>query len=144
MKIISMFLAMSLIGSAVAMAQDKVEAKKIRQVVTDWAKAADAQDADAVAPFLDAHFRVIMNRLFGQSEVSVVDRDAYLQMVRDKKIGGQPRALKFRRITIAGSNAAVELEMTSPILHFHSLIQLVQDASGLWRLISDLPTVRKL
>ena len=126
------------------MAQDKVEAKKVRQVVTDWAKAADAQDADAVAGLLDAHFRVVMNRLFGQAEVSVVDRDGYVQMVRDKKIGGQARELKFRRITIAGTNAAVELEMTSAVLHFHSLIQLVQDSAGQWRLVSDVPSVRKL
>jgi len=122
-------------------AQDRNEGKKIQNAIRQWAQAADAQNADAAAIHLDTHYRIVMNRLMGSPDVRTVDKETYLQMLRDKKLGGDARTLKFKRIKVVGSTASVELEMTGKKLHFQSLIQLIQDAEGNWKLVSDVPQI---
>lgn len=129
---------------ATVKAQGKAESKKIQETIRQWAQAADAQNADAAGEFLDAQYRIVMNRLMGSMEVRTVDKGTYLQMLRDKKLGGDSRELKFKRITVTGTTASVQLEMTGKKLHFQSFLQLIQDADGQWKLVSDVPFVTPL
>jgi ketosteroid isomerase-like protein len=140
MKILTL-LMMAFAGVASAHAQGKMENKKIEAAITQWAKAADLQNADAAGAFLDDKYSIVMNRLFGAPDVSTMDKATYLQMLREKKFGGDPRVLKFKRITVVGTIASVQLEMTGQKLKFSSFIQLAQDASGNWKLVSDIPYI---
>lgn len=74
---------------------------------------------------------------------TTIDKAAYLQLLRDKQIGGLPRILKFKSVTVIGSDASVLLDMCST-LDFQSFIQLIQDADGNWLLLANLPFVEQL
>lgn len=141
MKVLLLILMMTLTGVAMAYAQGKTESKKIQAAITQWAQAADLQNAEVAGTFLDDRYRIVMNRLFGSADVSTMDKATYLQMLREKKFGGDPRVLKFKRITVTGSTASVQLEMTGSKLQFQSFIQLIQDAQGNWKLVSDVPYI---
>jgi hypothetical protein len=130
--------------SSTAIAQGKAATEDVKEAVRQWAAAADRQDADAAAPWMSDQFRMVGNRLFGSPDVSATDKALYLELLRDKKIGGLPRTLKFKSVVVLGANAHVQLEMLSSALRFDSFIQLVQGADGKWRLLADLPHVTKL
>jgi hypothetical protein len=144
MKSFILIVMMTVAAMATANGQGKAESKKIQAAIRQWAKAADAQDADAAGAFLDAQYRIVMNRLLGSTEVRTLDRGTYLQMLRDKKLGGDPRELKFKRVSVTGTIASVQLEMTGKKLQFQSFIQLIQDAEGNWKLVSDVPYVMQM
>lgn len=139
-----MLMMMAFLSVATVYAQGKAESKKIQAAITQWAQAADLQNADAAGAFLDEKYSIVMNRLFGSKDVTTMDKATYLQMLRDKKLGGDPRVLKFKRITVVGTIASVQLEMTGKKLKFDSFIQLAQDAEGNWKLVSDVPYVRPI
>lgn len=142
MKIMFMLATMVAMGT-LAYSQGKKEADEIRKVVTTWAQAADRQDAEAAGAQMDDNCRVVMNRLFGQTEVGTMDKNAYLEGLRAKKFGGTCRTLKFKKIHVMGTTATVILEMRSDALEFQSSLQLIQDAQGMWRIVADLPFVTK-
>lgn len=129
-----------LIGST-TFAQNKSATEAVKSAVRQWAAAADRQDADAAAQWMADEFRIVGNRLFGSPDVTTTDKATYLQLLRDKKLGGLPRTLKFKAVTVYGANASVTLEMQSSALRFESFIQLIQGADGNWRLVADLPHV---
>jgi ketosteroid isomerase-like protein len=141
MKGLLLVLMMTFAGVAATYAQGKAESKKIQAAITQWAQAADLQNAEAAGAFLDDNYLIVMNRLFGSAEVATMDKTTYLQMLREKKFGGDPRILKFKRITVTGSIASVQLEMTGSKLQFRSFIQLIQDPQGNWKLVSDVPYI---
>jgi Domain of unknown function (DUF4440) len=129
------------LSSSTVLAQNKAETENVKEAVRQWASAGDRQDPDAAAAFMAEEFRMVGNRLFGSPDVSTTDKALYLQLLRDKKIGGLPRTVKFKAVTVLGANAAVTVQLQSSALRFDSLLQLIQGADGKWRLVADLPQV---
>lgn len=121
-------------------AQSSEEAR-IKAVIEQFAAAADAQDADALAGVLDPNYRVVMNQLFGSDQVMTMDRATYLDKIRKKEFGGDQRTLTFHELTLNGNTASAKVELKGQNMTFVSLLQLVKDARGHWKLVSDLPVV---
>ena len=143
MKYFLLILAMALVGNSAASAQ-KADKAQIKSTIQQWIAAGDQQSAEAAAPLMDATFHVYLNQMFGSDKVTTIDKEGYLSMLREKKLGGKARTLKFKRITIAGNIATVQLEMKSSVLLFNGFIQLAKDKTGNWRIVSDLPSIEKL
>ena len=64
------------------------EMKKIEQTIHSFAKAGDDQDATQLDHLLDPNYRIVMNRLFGSPEVTVMPKSLYLDKISSKEFGG--------------------------------------------------------
>jgi ketosteroid isomerase-like protein len=121
-----------------ARAQSK-EVKEVKETVLAFAKAGDAQDAELLGTYLDEHYRVVMNRLFGNTELVVMTREVYLAKIRNKEFGGDTRTLVFHDIQVNGQTAVVRVRMEGSKLTLESTLLLTQDTKGKWRLVCDVP-----
>jgi ketosteroid isomerase-like protein len=126
---------------SVGLQAQKTEMKAVKQTITAFAQAGDAQDAESLEKHLDANYRIVMNQLFGSKEVSVMPRAVYLDKIRKKEFGGDPRKLTFKEVIINGNTAVVRVDMAGSKMTMYSLITLVKNAEGKWLLISDVPVV---
>lgn len=140
MKVLSVFLMLMIVSAAYTQAQQSEE-KAIKQVITDFMKAGDQQDVAALEAVLDTHYRVVMNRLFGSSEVAVLPREVYLQKIAAKEFGGDKRKLDFQEFLINGITASVKVKSTGEKMSMVSLLTLVQDDKGSWKIVEDAPVI---
>jgi len=118
------------------------DAKEINTAVSEFAKAGDMNDAEKLSGYLDTNYRVVMNRLFGSSEVSVMSREVYLEKIRTKEFGGDTRKVKVENLVVNGTTASAKVTMKGKKATFISLITLIKNAKGEWKLVSDVPIVK--
>lgn len=117
------------------------EKKAIKEVVVAFARAGDAHDVAALEETLDDSYRIVMNRLFGSPEVSVMSRETYLKKIESKEYGGGSRELTFESIMVNGTTASAKVKFLDEKMTFVSIIVLIKDGSGHWKLVSDVPVV---
>lgn len=115
--------------------------KDIETTIHAFAKAGDNSDAETLDAYLDANYRVVMNRLFGSHEVSVLTKELYLSKIKSKEFGGDSREVSIHNVTVNGSTANAKVSFKGTKMTFISLLSLVQDAEGNWKLISDTPVL---
>lgn len=125
---------------SMGMAQEN-ETAKIKEVISAFSKAGDAQDYKSLDNYLDDNYRVVMNRLFGSQELSVMPKSTYLDKIKSKEFGGDKRSLTFKEITINGSTASAQVSFVGQKMTFNSIILLAKDEKDTWKLISDMPMV---
>lgn len=125
-------------------AEAQTEKQRVMDAVTQFVKFADAQNADEVSKLLHEDFRLVLNRLFGSNDVRKMDKSTYLQLIREKKMGGDKRTVEFVKVDVVNQNAAVKVLLKGKELAFESLLQLIQTADGNWQLLNDLPFAVKL
>lgn len=130
----------ALLTSFQTMAQQSEE-KAIKKVVTAFAQAGDQNDATALDQLLDANYRVVMNRLFGSKEASVMPRAVYLDKIKNKEFGGDTRKLRFHEILLNGNTATVKVTLAGQKMRFDSLLVLIKNEVGDWKLMSDIPVI---
>lgn len=124
-----------------AASAQKTAEKAVKETVIAFAKAGDAQDAALLATYLDAHYRVVMNRLFGSSELSVLSREVYLEKISSKVFGGDTRTFEFLEIAVNGNTAVVRVNMNGSKMKTCSTLLLAQNESGKWLLVCDMPVI---
>ena len=132
------------IGNASHSTPAELELSNVAEAVKSFAGNADARDAEAMEHLLHPEFRAIVNRQFGSSEVSLMDKAMYVDMLKQGKIGGDTRKVVIQSITLEGHNASVRAEFTGQELRFVTFIQLVQSTNGKWQVISDMPNIYKM
>lgn len=113
--------------------------KEVQSTVKTFMKAGDNNDIKAMDDLLDANYRVVMNRLFGSTEVSIMQREVYIQKVESKEFGGDKRVLTFSDLVVNGNTAMVNVEAKGAKSTTKSIIVLLKDEKGNWKLVSDTP-----
>ncbi|MEP2670880.1 MAG: nuclear transport factor 2 family protein [Cyclobacteriaceae bacterium] len=122
----------------------QTEKEEVKNVITQFVQAADQQDAEQVASILHEDFRVVMNQLFGSNEVSTMSKSVYVQLIRDKKMGGEKRTIDFVSVDVVNQNASVKVLLKGKTMVFESLLHLIKTTDGKWQLINDLPFATKI
>ena len=117
--------------------------EQIENAVQEFVASADTRDVARMDKILHQDFRVVANRLFGAEEVSLMDKSAYLNLLKEGKIGGDSRAITIKSISIEGHNAVVQATLNGSALSFMTFIQLVKEVSGNWKVIGDMPHIVK-
>src|SRR5688572_28322746 len=130
----------SLALSKAVLAQQS-EYKAIETTIVSFAKAGDANSVTDLENYLDSNFRLVMNRLFGSETVTVMTRSEYLAKIESKEFGGDTRRVTIDQITLNGNSATAKVTMTGTKLTFVSLMILIKDKDGNWKIVSDTPTV---
>lgn len=134
------FMTMQLAGYA----QNTSDLSKIAEVVRIFSTAGDQQNATNLDPVLHPQFRAVVHRLFGAPDVSLMDKALYLQLIRDKKIGGDKREVHLLHTEISNNIATVKAIFQGKMLRFTTYISLVKMENGTWQIIGDLPDIEKL
>ncbi|MFN7119250.1 MAG: nuclear transport factor 2 family protein [Saprospiraceae bacterium] len=120
---------------------DKQDQEKIVTVVTQFAKYADTQDATAMSAILDDQYRAYLNRLMGSNQVNTLDKTTYLQLLKDKKIGGEERTVTIATVDVNGNNAFVKVKMEGKKMTFVSYLLLAKSEGGDWKIVADMPAI---
>ncbi len=85
-----MYVSMIALLTAMSCMAQSSEEKSVKSTITAFSKAGDTNDAEALADYLDPNYRIIMNQLFGSTEVSILPRAVYLDKIKSKEFGGDP------------------------------------------------------
>ena len=118
------------------------EEKAIQEAIIGFAKAGDINDAEKLASYLDDNYRVVMNRLFGSSEVTVMSRETYLEKIKTKEYGGDKRKVEVESIIVNGTTASAKVSFVGAKMTFVSSLTLIEDANNQWKLVSEVPIVK--
>ncbi len=119
--------------------QNKDEISAIKSTVQKFTSAGDANDTKALEMYLDDNYRIVMNGLFGNSGIVIVNREGYLEKIGSKEWGGDSRKLEFGEVIVNNSSATIKVTFKGSKTTFQSLITLVKNTDGKWKLISDVP-----
>ncbi len=134
-------MVLGLLAAIGAMGQSKNDDKAIEEVIAKFARAADAQDVPALDGLLDAHYRIVMNQLFGSPDVVVMDRATYLAKIKSKEFGGEKRKVEIQQIVLNGNTAIAKVSFKGQKMTFVSLLQFVRTKDGAWKVVNDMPVV---
>jgi ketosteroid isomerase-like protein len=130
---------LGLAASTIGIAQTS-EADAVKNVITAFSKAGDKNDADELAKLLDDNHRLVMNRLFGSKEVSIMTKSVYVEKVRTKEFGGDTRVLTIENVVVNGTAASAKVTFKGKNTVI-GLLQLIKNEKGEWKLVSDIPIV---
>lgn len=119
----------------------KTEKSKISETIEAFSRAGDNQNADALSKLLDSNYRVVMNRLFGSTEVAVMPRSVYLEKIRSKEFGGDKRKLTIENMVINGNTASAKVTFKGEKMTVVSILMLIQNKDNQWLLTSDVPVI---
>ena len=118
------------------------EVAQISKTIQLVAEAADNSNAAELGKYLDENYRIVMNQLFGSTEISVMPKEVYLDKIEKKEFGGDERDVTIENITINGKTANAQVIFKGKKMTFRSLVTLVQDATGNWKIIQEAPTMK--
>jgi ketosteroid isomerase-like protein len=118
------------------------EIKKIEKAITEFSKAGDNNDSKKLETYLDDNYRIVMNRLFGSETVIVMDKTTYLKKVKSKEYGGDNRELTIENVVLNGTIASAKVTFKGSKMTFVSILVLIQNTKGEWKLVSDVPIVK--
>lgn len=131
-----MLLLTMLSGTALA-GNAQEDMKAITSVIQQFAKAGDEQNVEMLEKVLHPNYRVLWN-MPEKGTTSVLDRETYLNLVREKKIGGDARSLTLESVElINGGNALIKVSMKGGKANFQSLYSIIKDQEGNWLLVQD-------
>lgn len=117
------------------------ENKKIIEVIQGFSLAGDKNDAQILSTYLDDNYRIVMNRLFGSKSVTSMSKTDYLKKIDSKVFGGDTRKVSFSHIIINGTTAFAQVIFKGKKATFNSLMILVKNETGDWKLVSDVPVI---
>ncbi|MEL6559208.1 MAG: nuclear transport factor 2 family protein [Bacteroidota bacterium] len=140
MKYVIFLSLLGMIGISNLQAQN-ADKSAISKVIAEFAKAGDENNVDKLEKCLDANYRVVMNQLFGSSEVAVVPRSVYISKIKSKEWGGDKRIVEIENISVNSKTAMAKVVFKGSKMTFVSLMTLVKDANGNWKLMSDVPVI---
>ena len=104
----------------------------VRAVVKKFSVAADKQDAAGVGVVLH---REAQQFFMGENGLVRLETAAYLGMIEQKKIGGQPRKLTIDHVAVDGDMASVKATMSNSTYRFDNFISLMK-IDGHWQIMS--------
>ncbi len=139
-----MILILMLLASFISQAQSTSDLDKIQAAVVSFAQAADQQDAARLDLLLHPQYRAVVHRVFGGKELSLMDKATYLQLIRDKKIGGDTRKVTLLQTDVVNNIAQVRAVFEGKELRFTTYVSLVKLESGEWQVVGDMPDIVKM
>lgn len=118
------------------------EVSAVKKAIAAFSKAGDENNVKKLEKYTDVNFRVVMNQLFGSKEIAVLDRDAYFTKIKTKEWGGDKRKLTIENVVVNGKTASAKVTFAGTKMTFVSIVTLVQDAAGNWKMLEDNPSIK--
>ncbi|WP_350285148.1 nuclear transport factor 2 family protein [uncultured Croceitalea sp.] len=107
--------------------------KEIKRVALQFVKGADVQDGKILESVLEP--KSLQYVLMG-GKLNLFSAKDYIQMVKDKKLGGKPRKITFRHAELLGDNmAVVVLNAVSEEYDFLYQLSMTKLDDGKWDIV---------
>lgn len=113
----------------------------VSKAVHAFSQSADTKDLKKMETVLHDDFRAIVNQAFESEKVEFMDKSLYLQLLKDGKIGGSKRKVELLSIDMTVNTAIVKAKLSGEQLIFTTFIQVVKNAKGEWKVLSDMPQI---
>jgi hypothetical protein len=73
-----------------------------------------------------------------------MDKALYLQLIQDKKIGGDAREVTLLQMDLGANVASVKAIFRGKALKFTTFISLLKLENGSWQIVGDMPEIEKV
>lgn len=114
--------------------------EQIKKIIENFVKGGDNNDITLLDKILHPNYQNIQDGHFEQTGIFVFSKEQYIDLVRAKKFGGHPRAIKYEEFTEMGNIAIARVILESEYLKFNSTIVCVFE-NGQWQIISNIPKI---
>lgn len=118
------------------------EIDRIKQAIIDFVKGGDERNLELLDKVLHKDFRITNNGFMGTTGVTIIDKQKYLSLIKDKTFGGLPRKMSIEYVDATQKIAMVKLQLESAENKFYSFNSLVLDDDNEWKLINNLAIVQ--
>lgn len=106
---------------------------KIKQVVENFITATDKQNAEKLADTM--HNKAMQYVIFGPNLLTFTKQE-YIDQLKAKKVGGQPRTIEFEEMLLSGNTVATtQFTATSSAIRFHYQITLLLHENK-WQIVA--------
>jgi hypothetical protein len=139
------FIMLSLFAGSLELgAQSLKDLEKVERLVQGFNQAVDRQDPATLERLLHPQFRAYVHRLFGSPDLMITERNSYIQAIREKKIGGDTRAVHILHTDLNNNSAVIKVIFEGKELRFVTHLSAIKLGNDEWQLLSDLPEIVKL
>ena len=121
---------------------NKMEKEKAEDILLQYIDAVDAGDVNRVAPFLAPEFRVVLTNFQNSNEVKLLDKEQYLGLMKEGKVGGKKRTATILLTDIHRDAALVKIKLEGEIMSFTNYYSLVKSRDQ-WLIVQDIPQTEK-
>lgn len=121
-------------------AQDMEHQENITKLINQFAEAASERDTEVLEQILNSSFRVILS---SDEKTVVIDRKAYIDMMKAGKIGGAENTVAIHGIQISGGTAAADVNFSTESTEMHMYLGFIREKGNRWTIVSDLPEMSK-
>ncbi len=118
------------------------EKDRIKQAIIDFVKGGDYRDVELLDKVLHRDFRVTNNGFMGTPGITIIDKNEYLDNIKNGVFGGLPRKMNIEELDQSGIIASVKLRIESSENDFISFNSLVMDTDNEWKIINNLAVVK--
>ena len=125
-------------------AQTGQDLTKINETIQAYSLAGDQRDIARLDTILHPQYRSLVHRALGGADLNVMDKVSYLQLMADKKIGGDTRKLHILHVDVNGNVAQVKVILQGSVLKFTTYISLVKMTDDNWQIVGDMPQIEKM
>ena len=125
-------LIMTLLASQTVQANEE-----ILKTLQAYAQGTEQQNVELLDLNFHPQFRVVAKTEEG---LRVIEKDAYLGLIKDKKIGGHQRELNITSLNVENDIAQVQLVLTGEASTFHDNLELI-NTDGHWQIVHNLTQV---
>lgn len=114
--------------------------EQIKKVIENFVKGGDNNDIDLLEKVLHTKFQNIQDRYFAEKGIYVFSKQEYIDLVRNKTFGGNPRTIHYENIEQMSNIAIVKVVLESAYLIFNSTITCVYN-DKVWQVINNTPNI---
>jgi hypothetical protein len=137
-KLIVLFLFLSV--QINAQTSDK---QQIETAINAFAKAGDDRNDAELQTILNENFRVIVNRFPTPDKTASLTKEAYIGLIKAKKIGGDARKVNILSVDVMTHSAMAKVIFESEKAKFTSYLSYVLTKDKKWELVADLALMEK-
>lgn len=116
-----------------------MENQKIEKTIQAFAQGADQQDADQVSSALHPQAQQYFTNEQG---LNVLPTPKYVELLREKKIGGNPREVKIHQIDVTGDIASAKVRFSGEKASFENYMTLMKFGED-WKILSNVLSVTR-
>jgi Putative lumazine-binding len=120
-------------------ANNPADEDAVKQVIQDYIKGTDAQNADALEKILYPegnyyNYNTLTNK------ASETTNDKFLEKVKNRQIGGWDRKLNISSVDVNDNTAIAKIEISDTRIKQHGYLTLIKE-DGNWKIMSGAYTL---
>ena len=107
---------------------------EIKDIIAKFVRAGDSRSIKIFEKILHQQYRIIIS---SAKETKIIHRNDYLDLIKNKKIGGEKRTFKIESLNMSENTASAIVIIESSKSIFRDHLQFIKDRYQ-WRLINNI------